>query len=318
MVSGETVSVVVPVYKGEMTLEPLIEELDALGASMRSESDPSLQITEVILVHDCGPGDSARVMQELEERCDLVRCVWLTRNFGQHAATIAGISASSGDWVVTIDEDGLHDPAVIPTLIEHARREGVPLAYGQPSEGRPHAWYRNLTSDLAKWIFRILSGQPDFAEFTSFRAIEGPQARILAAYCGHGVYLDVALTWIVDGATGVPVRYRTEGRASGYRMRSLLSHFRRLVLTSGTQPLRFIAAVGFAATLLGIVLSITLILMRLFSEVDAAGWTSVMLTITVFSGLILMALGIVAEYLSVAVTMATGRPLYVTRAGPPD
>lgn len=313
---AHTVSVVIPVYQGAATVSELVDQILDMGAQLTADS-ADLALAEIVLVHDCGPDESAAVMAELESAHDLVTCVWLTRNFGQHPATIAGMSASSGDWVVTMDEDGLHDPAEIPTLIEAARRENVSLVYGSPATPPPHNWHRNLTSNIAKRLFRVLGDQAGWPDFTSFRAVRGSEARVLAAYCGHGAYLDVALTWVIASAVAVPVHYRPEGRPSGYHTRTLLGHFRRMIVTSGTKPLRLIALIGLLATIAGVLLSILLVSLHLFAETDVAGWTSVMLAITVFSGLTLMALGIVAEYLAVAVRAASGRPLYVTGSGPP-
>ena len=84
------------------------------------------------------------------------------------------------------------------------------------------------------------------------------------------------------------------------------------MLTSGTRPLRAIALLGVVTTVIGLVVAVGAVALRLFGDVDQPGWTSVMIAISVFSGLIMVALGTVAEYLSVAVTMATGRPLYMT------
>ncbi len=78
------------------------------------------RVAEVLLVNDCGPDDSAGVMRRLEREHPWVRTIWLSRNFGQHAATLAGMASSGGDWIVTMDEDGQHDPADIPTLLDVA------------------------------------------------------------------------------------------------------------------------------------------------------------------------------------------------------
>ena len=88
------------------------------------------------------------------------------------------------------------------------------------------------------------------------------------------------------------------------------------MITSGTRPLRLIALLGVMATVLAMVVSIAVIGFRLFGNVETSGWTSVMVAVTFFSGLIMITLGVVAEYLSVAVTMATGRPMYMTSHRP--
>lgn len=311
-----TLSVVVPIYQGATTIEGLVEELVALPFP----ADSGLSLIEIVLVHDGAVDDSARELIALEARHDRVQVIWLSRNFGQHPATVAGIAATTGDWVVTMDEDGLHDPAVIHRLIATAEGQGHDLVYACPANTVPHAWHRNLTSRMAKSIVgRVLdSGNP--ASFASFRLIDGTIARSMAAYYGPGVYLDVALSWVVQSAGTLPVQYRREGRdnsTSGYNIRRLLSHFRRLVVTSGMKPLRLASLIGLIALVLGLGIAVVAITMRLTNQVAVPGWASITALVAVSSGLILLVLGVLAEYLAMAIDMASGRPPYLSLSRPP-
>ena len=145
----------------------------------------------------------------------------------------------------------------------------------------------------------------------------GEVGRGVAAYAGAGVYLDVALGWIAGTAATCPVRLREEGaRPSGYRLRSLLSHFWRLVLTSGTRLLRLVAVVGAGFALLGLLFAAFLVADKLVGGDIEPGWTSVMVVVLVGTGSLMLALGVVAEYLGVAVNMAMGKPLYLISADP--
>jgi len=316
----QSLAIVIPVYQGEHTLERVVEEI--LSLDQKFDVDGTwLEIAEIVVVHDGAVDDSASVIEALAARHPTVQPVWLSRNFGQHPAVVAGIASTSTDWIVTMDEDGLHDPRSIADMVRTAHDEGADLVYGTPSREIPHPWYRNLTSALAKRCFRLLTGSADAYTFTSYRLVDGVIARSLAAYYGEGIYLDVALTWVV-GATGYQaVEYRPELRQSeqrsGYDLHRLLSHFRRLVVSSGTRPLRAVAAMGILAMLGGIVTAVVVALLRIFGDIPAQGWASVMIAMAIFSGLILTALGVIAEYLSVAISMASGRPPYLTIHRPP-
>ncbi|MEM9035807.1 MAG: glycosyltransferase [Actinomycetota bacterium] len=313
---SESVSVVVPVYQGEHVLDELVAELALL---VDTEPGREWRVVEVVLVWDGAIDDSDLVMRRLERQHPWIRIVWLSRNYGQHAATIAGIASTTSEWVVTMDEDGLHDPASIAQLFRAASQTGSGLVYGVAATGVPHGWYRNLTSRLAKLFVRYASGLEHASSITSFRLLDGPSSRSLVAYAGHDVYLDVALSWALDDAATVPVTYRAERRpaASGYRVRSLLSHFRRLVVTSGTKPLRFISAIGLVMTVLAFIALLGVIAVSIFGEEEPRGWASAMATSLLLGGLILVALGVISEYLSVAIGMASGRPLYMLRHRPP-
>jgi glycosyltransferase involved in cell wall biosynthesis len=318
--ADHTLSVVVPVYRGEQHLPALVEDLSAYTESRRTSDGHTFRVTEVILVNDCGPDDSARVIRELAGKYDWVRPVWLSRNFGQHPATIAGIASSSGDWVVTMDEDGQHDPADIGGLLDAALREQASLVYAAPVNPTPHSAFRNITSRLAKRLINVLSGgTADASVFHSFRLILGEVGRSVAAYAGQGIYLDVALGWVAGKPVTAPVTVRGEGeRQSGYRARTLLSHFWRMVLTSGTRSLRLVSVLGAVFATLGVVLAAVLAIERINGGDVPEGWTSLVVITLLCSGLILYALGVVAEYVGVAVNMAMGKPLYLITTDPQD
>jgi len=311
------VSVVIPVYRGEAGLAELVREIAEYVQPSVSELGVSYQICEVLLVHDCGPDRSDRVIEDLARRYAFVTPVWLSRNFGQHAATMAGMRLASGDYVVTMDEDGQQDPRHIRDLLDAAVRGGFQVVYARPVNPPPHGMLRNFFSRTAKSVAAFLMRDQAFGVFNSFRIIEGDIARELAQFCGSGVYLDIALFWIVARVGYAKVMLRCEAeRPSGYSYLRLLGHFWRLVITTGTRPLRIISLLGLISVLLSIAISLYALYVRIFSAGTVAGWTSLVIVMSLFSGAILMSLGLIAEYLAVALGIAMGRPLYVVQRKP--
>ena len=312
------VSLVVPVYQGEHTLAALAEEVARLVEPRETPGGRRFQVAELLLVHDGATDRSAEAMRALAARHPFVRLVWLSRNFGQHPATLAGMASSVAEWVATLDEDGQQDPRDVGRLLDCALEHRARLVYARPSNEPPHGFLRNRLSALAKWTFvRVLGSH--IGAFNSFRLIEGEVARGVAAYCGANVYLDVALSWVVGGARHCPVALRMErGRRSGYTFRRLLHHFWQLVLTSGTRPLRLIAFLGGASIVLGVLVSAFVLWQRLEHKVPVQGWTSMVIVTCVFAGLILVSLGVIAEYLGVAVSMAMGKPAYLIVSRPSE
>jgi polyisoprenyl-phosphate glycosyltransferase len=311
------VSVVVAIYQGERTLEALVEEIVPLTALQKTPSGLPFWVTDVILVNDGAIDDSTSVMMSIAAHYPFVTPLWLSRNFGQHPATLAGMASSTGDWVVTVDEDGQFDPADIAAMIDQAEESGAQLVYAQPINPPPHGWWRNLGSLVVKTIAVVLVGSREIGRFSSFRLIRGEIARGLAAYCGQGVYLDVALSWVVGKSAYCPVMLRPErGRVSGYTLRRLVAHFWRFVLTAGTRPLRIIAVFGTLSTFAAAGVSLYAMWLKLAHEVPIQGWTSLVIVVSFFSGLILFSLGVIAEFLAVTLTMAMGRPLYLIVSRP--
>lgn len=306
------ISVVVPVFKGERVISLLVEEISRYFAPSKSQSGLDFIVSEVILVHDCGPDDSDEVMKDISRRHNNVMVVWLTKNFGQHAATLAGMSSTSGEWVATLDEDGQHDPSALGDLLDVAVKQNLQVVYASPTAPPPHGPLRNLASRLSKIISSQIIGNSFVNHFHSFRLIRGDVARSLSAYCGHNIYLDVGLLWVAGRFGICPVTLRREIREqSGYTYASLFGHFWRMILTSGTRPLRLISYLGIFSSVLAFILSVYFLFQKFWVGISVEGWASLAILVTFFSGLVLFAIGILAEYLAVVVGSSMGKPHYI-------
>ncbi len=315
--TSQSLSVVIPVFRAGPVLESTCREILRSGAEVSPVDSLLVRLEELILVCD-NPDlpdedmDHLRGLTALDER---VRIVWLSRNFGQHPATVAGIVSSNGDWIVTMDEDGQHDPAFIRDMLGTAGRNRTSLVYAAPTNARPHGALRNAGSWVSGRVARSVTGVP--VRFHSFRLLEGSVGRSACAYAGENVFLDVALAWSCGTPSDCPVLLRSEPVASSYSYRKLLSHFWRLVVSSGTRPLRFIAALGLLAAVTGLLVGAYLLALRISGAIQVPGWTSVIVALLVLLGGLYVGIAVVAEYVGQAVRNTVGRPVYV-RVDPPD
>ena len=198
-------------------------------------------------MHDCGPDGSAAVIRELAAEHDWVAPVWLSRNFGQHAATLAGMASSGGDWIVTMDEDGQHDPADIGAMLDTAmtRAGRRRLRRARPTSRRTAA-LRNAR--LARRQAARRPARPGRRRQRRSTATGWCSARSAAASRPTPAPGSTSTSRSAGSpATPPPARSScaSEGdRPSGYRLRTLLSHFWRMVLTSGTRLLRLVSVLG--------------------------------------------------------------------------
>jgi len=316
-IQPHSISVVIPVYNGASTLDALMVEIAPLVLGAATPDGYRFEIAEVVLIFDHGPDESAVTIRRLAAQHDFVRPIWLSRNFGQHSATLAGMASSGSEWIATLDEDGQHNPSDIGRLLDSALLNAADLVYAKPTNKPPHGILRNAASRLSKRMVALLASDNQTVDYQSFRLMVGEIGRSVAAYAGHGVYLDVALGWIAAKVSTADVALRGDtDRPSGYSTRKLLSHFWRLVLTSGTKPLRMVSLFGALIALAGFSLGAYFVIERLAGGDLPLGYTSTISLVLFLSGAILIALGVIAEYVGIAVNMAMGKPLYLIVSDP--
>jgi glycosyltransferase involved in cell wall biosynthesis len=316
------ISVVVPVYCGAEYLQNLASQLDALRMEWQQRGAPFL-LAEAIFVDDAAIDQSAPLLDQLGRMYPWFVPIHLSRNFGQHPATIAGILHSSGDWVVTMDEDLQHKPDLIPLLLREAVCSQLDIVYAKPASGVHESALRDLSSQSFKRMMQWLTDNPNLTNFNSFRLLRGPIARAAASVCSHDTYFDVALSWFTVRIRAVPVEMKDERFIrtghSGYSLKSLLSHAWRMVFSSQIKILQLGSLVGFGTMGLSVLAGIYYLLIKLLFpyEIQVQGWTSLFLAITFFGGLAAFMLGIALQYLSSLTLKTHGKPTFfaIDRSG---
>ncbi len=296
------VSVVVPVYRSAGTLRQLHQRLSASLQAL-------LHDYEIILVEDCGQDRSWDVIEELAAADSRVRGVRLTRNFGQHAATICGIAHTSGRWVITLDDDLEQRPEDIPALLAKAR-QGVDLVYGIYAR-RTHSAWRNVTSAVARKLFRIAIPTLNY-DYTSFRVISGSIARTLVNFDSPFPFVDGYLSWLTNSYGCVEVAHdqRTDG-GSNYNFRKLLTHTINIFVTFSDLPLRFASWIGIGSFVVGMLWLAGIVAGRLLGGITVSGFASLMAGIVLFGGMQLLILGIIGEYLGRMNFKSSRKPLFL-------
>ncbi|MGA1450049.1 MAG: glycosyltransferase [Candidatus Nanopelagicales bacterium] len=309
-VSTKSLDIVIPLYDGGDTIERVVDELIL--------ATKNLNLKNIYLVWDAGSQESVAAAQRLAVKSTIVKPLWLSRNYGEHAAVLAGLSETTAEWVITVDEDGQHDPADIAKLLAKATETNSQVVYGIDLKGSPHSWWRKLGSKFAHWIAgKLFPKDLSKIDFSSFRLIDGEISRKVSNQTGPGTYVDVALTWFCGGFETVETNFRTELRPpKNYSLNKLIALFWRMVISSGTKPLRLVSIVGLLTSTLGVFLAILFVIERINNPQLPLGWASVMVVILFLGGLILVALGVIAEYLGLVVTMAMGKPTYSKASSP--
>lgn len=309
------ISIVTPVYAGRDYLSDLLQEVLKLKTSLDAEGAP-MEILEMIFVDDASSDGSIDVLRELAAEHDWVRLVELSRNFGQHPATIAGILHSSGDWVATIDEDLQHHPMYLMGMLKEAVMNQCDITFASPQTAVHDSKFRDWSSKLYKRILARLTGISHIKAFNSFRMIRGTVARATASVCGHETYFDIALCWFSNRIRSMELPLKDmrfiQTKRSGYNLFKLLSHARRLIMSSQTNVLRFGLLVGALAVAMAVVALALAIHHKLYAPnpEEAAGWASLFVGIAFFGGVSVFLTGVLIEYMKTLVLHTQGKPTF--------
>lgn len=296
------ISVVIPVYKAEGCLEELYTRLKNSLETITADF-------EIVLVEDCGGDQSWPKIIEIAKRDSRVKGYQLSRNFGQHAATICGITHTSGQWVATLDDDLEQSPECLPQLYAKAQ-EGFDLVYGIYPQ-RTHKAWRNLTSELARWLFSKAIPSLNHA-YTSYRFIRGGIARRLGRFDSPFPFVDGYLSWLTNryATVEVPHGNRREG-TSNYTFRKLLTHTINIFVTFSDLPLKLATWAGFIFSAVGLLWLSGTLFGKLFGLITVSGYASLMGAVVLFGGIQLLILGILGEYIGRMNFKSSRKPLYL-------
>jgi undecaprenyl-phosphate 4-deoxy-4-formamido-L-arabinose transferase len=293
-------SIVVPVYKGEMLIEPLVAQL--------SKTLPAFaENYEIILVNDGSPDHSWAVIQSLTDRYGCVRGICMMRNYGQHNATLCGVRLARYEVTVTMDQDLQHQPEDIPLLLTKLE-EGYDVVYGAPMK-LPQGFLRNLMTASIKQILAGVIGLPSVRNVSAFRAFRTNLREAFANFQSPSLILDVLLSWGTTRFTSVPVNIAQAERTS-YNFRMLVRTAMLILIGYSTLPLRFASWIGFVMTIFGLGVFIY-VLVVYFTAGSLPGFPFLASIIALFSGAQLFALGIFGEYLARMFDRSMDRPTYV-------
>lgn len=285
-----TLDIVIPLYKSQQTLPQLIERLNAWNAEKKSELH-----MHVIFVED-GSGDGTfEFLKSLEKQLQFsFEAIRLTRNYGQHTAISTGLSASKSDFVVVMDDDLQHDPFEIDTLFEKLQATNADLVYGT-YQAKQHSLVRNFSSRILKKITK--SKTIDFSNVTSFKIMKSTVLATIKQQVSPIIFVDVYLLQNAGKVETCMVNHakRIAGKST-YSNKKLLQLTFGIILFHSSMPLKMIIRIGLTMSIVFFGMSCYYVYQKLFNDVEM-GFTSIIVAIFLSTGLILVSLGIIGEYI---------------------
>lgn len=297
------VSLVVPVYRSDQTLGPLVERVTAALTDVPA--------WEIVFVDDGSGGPTWPTVERLARDHERVRGLRLSRNYGQHNALVAGLRAARYETTVTIDDDLQNPPEEIPRLLARLAEGDLDVVYGVPEQAEQAIW-RRLAGRMSRRAMRSVLGMRSAPEVTSFRAFRTRLRDAFDGQLGTNVALDALLSWGTTRFGSITVEHapRTEG-SSNYTFGKLVRFTLDTTTGYSAVPLQIASIAGLVTALFGVVILVWVVGRPLLTGQSVPGFPFLASTIAIFSGVQLFTLGIIGEYLARMHFRIMSKPTYV-------
>ncbi len=303
---GQMVSFVIPCYNSSRTIEGVVEEV---SHTMEKLTDYKY---EIVLVNDCSPDDTFDVIRRIcSERKDVCG-VNLAKNFGQHAALMAGFHYVHGDIVVCLDDDGQTPAGEVGKLLDKIK-DGYDVVYAK-YEHKQHSAFRNFGSKVNELMTRVMLNKPKDLYISSYFAAKRFIIDEMVKYVNPYPYVIGLVLRTTGKITNVDVNHRErEIGTSGYTLGKLLTLWFNGFTAFSIKPLRMATAIGAFVALAGILYGIYTVIRKLVDPNIIIGFSSLMSAIVFLGGMVMLMLGIIGEYIGRIYISLNNSPQYVIR-----
>ena len=300
------ISFVIPCYRSEHTIEAVVAEI------MDTMKGIAVYDYDIFLVNDCSPDNTFSVIKQICEKYNNVTGISLAKNFGQHAALMAGLRKSDGDIVVCLDDDGQTPADEVGSLID-AIEQGSDVVYAS-YDLKQHSAFRNFGSHINDIMTRMMLGKPKELQLTSYFAAKRFVVDSMLQYEHSYPYVIGLVLRATKNITNVPVRHRKrEVGNSGYTMRKLLSLWFNGFTAFSILPLRIATAAGAFFAVAGFLYGIYTVLKKLINPAVPMGFSSLMAAVVFIGGVLMIMVGVIWENIRRIYISINRSPQYVIR-----
>lgn len=300
------VSFIIPCYRSEHTLPRVVAEIDEKMEQLKEYT------YDIFLINDCSPDNTFGEIRRLCEKRRNIKGISFSRNFGQHAALMAGLRFSDGDYVVCLDDDGQTPANEVDKLLEKLE-EGYDAVYAR-YDHKQHSAFRNLGSRVNELMTRMMLNKPAQLYISSYFAVKRFVVEDMVRYENSYPYVIGLVLRATKNITNVMVHHRErEEGTSGYTLKKLLGLWFNGFTAFSVKPLRIATAVGGSFAAMGFLYGIYTIIKRLVNPAVPVGFSSMMSAIVFFGGMIMVMLGLIGEYIGRIYISLNNSPQYVVR-----
>jgi len=303
------VSFVIPCYRSENTVGHVVAELEE--TMKRPELEKAYDF-EIILINDCSPDNTLETIKKLCAQKPYVKGIAFARNFGQHAALMAGLRQSAGDYVVCLDDDGQTPADEVDKLLSKLE-EGFDAVYAK-YEHKQHSGFRNMGSKVNELMLRVMLEKPRDLYVSSYFAVKRFVVEDMIRYENSYPYVIGLVLRATKNITNVIVNHRErEEGASGYTLKKLLGLWFNGFTAFSVKPLRIATCIGGFSAVAGFLYGFYTIIKKFVNPDVPMGFSSTMAAIVFFGGMIMLMLGLIGEYIGRIYISMNNSPQYVIR-----
>ena len=297
------ISFVIPCYRSEKTIGAVVEEIKKTVGGREHE---------IILVNDCSPDGTINEIKRLAAADSHITGVDLARNFGQHAAIMAGLHQVTGDVIVCLDDDGQTPADEMDRLLKKLD-EGYDVVYASYTN-KKHSGFRNWGSRLNSKMTEIMLGKPKQLQISSYFAMRRFIKDEMLRYEGCYPYIMGLVLRSTKNICNVPIDHRErESGSSGYTLSKLISLWMNGFTSFSVKPLRIANYLGCLSALCGFIYMIVIIIRHFAFNTAPLGWSSTTALLLLIGGIILVVLGMVGEYIGRIYMCINATPQYLVR-----
>ncbi|PGA99159.1 glycosyltransferase family 2 protein [Bacillus toyonensis] len=300
------ISVVVPMYFEEEVAQECYNRLKSVMLQNNINY-------EFVFVNDGSTDRTMDILSEIAANDYRTKIVNFARNFGHQVAVTAGIAAAKGDAIVIIDADLQDPPEVIPELIAKWE-EGYEVVYAKRKQRKGETWFKLLT---AKYFYKFLNYMSDIdipKDTGDFRIIDRKVADVFNQMTERNRFIRGMMSWV--GFRQTYVEYERDERFAGetkYPLKKMIKFASDGIIAFSTKPLRIVMSLGLLSVLISIIVLLYTITVKIIGDGIQTGWASIMVAITFFSGIQLLGLGIVGQYIARIYDESKNRPIYIVK-----
>lgn len=306
MNNDKLISVVVPMYFEEEVARECYKRL-------KKVMDENSINYEFIFVNDGSTDKTMDILREIAVKDERAKVLDFSRNFGHQIAVTAGTFYAKGDAVVIIDADLQDPPELICDMIEKWQ-QGYDVVYAKRKKRNGESWFKLIT---AKYFYRFLDNMSETTipkDTGDFRLMDRQVVEAFKAMPEKNRFVRGMVSWV--GFKQIPLEYERDERFAGetkYPLKKMIKFAKDGIIGFSSKPLRLMSSLGFVTIILAIAILIYSLIVKLLGHNVTTGWTSIMVAITLFSGVQMLCLGIIGEYIARIYDESKGRPLFIIK-----